>query len=106
MSVKNKAILTIYDSIVNERKDLHARLKKTTANDRFLFTPTVMAAKQTINEVKRLKLAQPQQDRERGEWLAILAFQAINKRQLSKKISKKSMNTRENMRGNKRGLAS
>ncbi|HOH95159.1 MAG TPA: hypothetical protein PK612_03270, partial [Bacilli bacterium] len=89
MSVKNKAILTIYDSIVNERKDLHARLKKTTANDRFLFTPTVMAAKQTINEVKRLKLAQPQQDRERGEWLAILAFQAINKRQLSKKISKK-----------------
>ena len=89
MSVKNKAILTIYDSIVNERKDLHARLKKTTSNDRFLFTPTVMAAKQTINEVKRLKLAQPQQDRERGEWLAILAFQAINKRQLSKKISKK-----------------
>jgi len=48
-----------------------------------------MAAKQTINEVKRLKLAQPQQDRERSEWLAILAFQAINKRQLSKKISKK-----------------
>jgi histone H3/H4 len=90
MSVKNKAILMIYDSIVNERKDLHARLKKTTANDRFLFAPTVMAAKQTINEVKRLKLAQPQQDRERGEWLAILAFQAINKKTtLEKRISKK-----------------
>ena len=55
----------------------------------FLFTPVLLAAKQTINEVNRLKLAQPQQDRQRGEWLAILAFQAINKRQLSKKISKK-----------------
>lgn len=95
LSVKNKIIVSIYEMVINNKNNnaLHTRLKKETLQDTFLYKPALRISKQIKREIDRsknttIKSSGDDKKLDNQEWVATLFLLAINKLQVSNKLSK------------------
>ena len=94
LAVKNKIIVSIYETVINNKSNtaLHTRLKKETLQDTFLYKPSLRISKQIEREIERTKnttfKSSDDKKLDNQEWVALLFLLAINKLQVSNKLSK------------------